>query len=239
MSGRYRAILFDLFGTLVHFTVPPDPDLEWLRAPLARACPGVELPRLRDALWAVTRELAAERPPEYYEVPSQERFRRALARLGVADLDAAEALSAAHMDQLELQTAMPAGYRALLADWAAHYRLGVISNFDHGPTARAVVARFDPERRLAVAVISADFGRRKPHASIFTSALRQLDVSPAQALFVGDNHAEDIVGAIAIGMDAAWITRDAAAAVEPAPTYVLPDLPALAALLGARSPARR
>ncbi|MDO8691303.1 MAG: HAD-IA family hydrolase [Dehalococcoidia bacterium] len=51
-------------------------------------------------------------------------------------------------------------------------------------------------------VISSDFGKRKPHAAIFLSALDRLGLKPAEAVFVGDNPYEDIFGAQEVGMRA-------------------------------------
>ena len=45
-------------------------------------------------------------------------------------------------------------------------------------------------------------GFRKPHASLFLRALEELDVAPAEAVFVGDRLTDNIGGALAIGMRA-------------------------------------
>src|SRR5580765_1242753 len=84
-----RAILFDLFGTVVHFA-PRAPTegsgfgapMAWLREAAARELPGVRFEDLLPALMEVSAELVRQRPPEYLEVPSRERFRRAVERVG-------------------------------------------------------------------------------------------------------------------------------------------------------------
>lgn len=231
MTRRYRAVVLDLFGTVVHFRTAPDPTVAWLAAPFAAACPGAPFAAFRDALRAVSRALQAERGAEQREVPSRERFRRALAQLGVADLVAAEALSRAHMAHLADQTWLPPGHGEVLAALAAEYRLGLVSNFDHAETAHAILARHGIAHHFAVALVSESFGRRKPHPAIFAAALAQLGVAPHEALFVGDSHADDVVGAHAAGLDVVWLQADAAPAPGPAPTYRLVDLRALPALL--------
>ena len=56
-------------------------------------------------------------------------------------------------------------------------------------------------------VISSDLGRRKPHPLIFLEALDRMDLEPGQAIFVGDNPYEDILGAKNVGMKTVLITH--------------------------------
>src|SRR5215471_10719633 len=51
-------------------------------------------------------------------------------------------------------------------------------------------------------------GRTKPHASIFRAVLDLLDVEPAEAVMVGDTIADDIEGALALGMRAILLDRE-------------------------------
>ncbi|SDW61874.1 HAD family hydrolase [Paenibacillus sp. PDC88] len=57
-------------------------------------------------------------------------------------------------------------------------------------------------------VISGTFGKGKPDPSIFKHALELLDVSPEEALMVGDKLTTDIKGALASGIRAVWINRN-------------------------------
>ena len=226
MRRVYRAVLFDLFGTVVHFVPPPGArgTFDWLRAALAQHHPAIPFDEFRRALIEVSAAIGAERAPDYREVPSRERFRRALDRFAVADAPAAEVLSLAHMAHLAERTAMPAAHLALLEELAARYRLGLVSNFDHAPTAQAILARHGAHRCFDVTLISDDFGRRKPHPSIFTEALYRLGTDPADALYVGDTPADDIVGARAAGLDVAWLNPAGAELPDPPPTHVLREL---------------
>jgi len=51
---------------------------------------------------------------------------------------------------------------------------------------------------------AADAGYLKPHPEVFKIALKELNVSPKEAVFVGDSLPADIVGAQSIGMRAVW-----------------------------------
>lgn len=223
VAAGYRAIVFDLFDTLVHLRGRPDPAVGWLREPFAAVGDEQQFERFRRALREVSMEIVAGRGAELREVTSPERFRRVLERID-ADPAAAAPLSAAHMAHIASLTHLPPHHPGLLATLAASHRLAVVSNFDHTPTAEAVLARHGIDRHFDVILISADFGRRKPHPDIFAEALRRLDVAPNEALYVGDTHADDVVGALAAGMDVAWLTPAGAPDRDPAPTHRIADL---------------
>lgn len=244
---RYRVLLLDLFGTVVFFsrTMPtirgPGGSwrlaMQWLREPLREDLPETSFDAFLEAMAAVTEEIAAARAPEFFEVPSRERFRRTLDRLGVTGdrvPGLAERLSLMHMSRLAACAEFPPAYGALLRALAGRRRLGLVSNFDHGPTARAILARHDIASMFSVTVISDEVGRRKPHPAVFIEALRALESAREEALFVGDTLGEDVVGAQAAGIDVAWIN---ASGVEcpptaPRPTYEIRSLADLPGVIG-------
>jgi HAD superfamily hydrolase (TIGR01509 family) len=82
--------------------------------------------------------------------------------------------------------------------------IGLVSN-----SARDVV-EFARHHGLDVdaGISSFHHGRTKPHASIFRAVLDLLGVQPAEAVMVGDTIADDIEGALAIGMRAILLDRD-------------------------------
>jgi HAD superfamily hydrolase (TIGR01549 family) len=195
--------------------------------------PGLDFDAFRRALRDVSVTISAARATDHREVPSGERFARALAACGAADAGAAEALSLAHMAHIAGRTILPADHADVLRDVGRRHRLGLVSNFDHAPTAHAVLARHGVATCFAVTLISDSFGRRKPHPAIFAAALAQLDVPASEALYVGDTHADDVVGALACGMDVAWIVRPDEADREPRATHRIASLAALRDLLAA------
>ncbi len=82
--------------------------------------------------------------------------------------------------------------------------IGVISNTSWPLPDRDV--RF-LSRFFNVIITSYEHGFRKPHQSIFASALEKLHVSPDEAIHVG-NSKNDVVGARSSGMEAAFIKRE-------------------------------
>jgi putative hydrolase of the HAD superfamily len=69
------------------------------------------------------------------------------------------------------------------------------------------------------AIYSSDTPYRKPHPSIFESAVTYLGMNPKEILFVGDSISMDVAGAQGIGMKSAWLNRDG----KNLPTDINPD----------------
>jgi HAD superfamily hydrolase (TIGR01662 family) len=85
----------------------------------------------------------------------------------------------------------------------ADLKLGLVSN-----SARDV-RDFAQHHALEIdaGISSFHHGKTKPHASIFKAVLDLLEVEPADAAMVGDTVADDIDGALALGMRAVLVDR--------------------------------
>jgi putative hydrolase of the HAD superfamily len=94
----------------------------------------------------------------------------------------------------------------LLGRLSRRYRLGVVSNFYGNLATVCYEAGLSPF--LTVVVDSACVGYVKPDPRIFFTALAELRIDPAQALFVGDSLRRDMAGARAIGMPHVWLTPE-------------------------------
>ncbi|MCD0177426.1 HAD family hydrolase, partial [Deinococcus sp. 14RED07] len=80
-----------------------------------------------------------------------------------------------------------------------------------------------------------DVPAAKPDARAYHAACAVLDVTPAQAVMVGDSWEKDVQGARAAGLRAVWVSRDGLPAPEPGVPVVsrLADLPAALGLVPA------
>lgn len=98
-------------------------------------------------------------------------------------------------------------------------KVGLISNaFDPPALMRELFAEIGLLDRLDAIALSAEVGKRKPHALIFESALAQAGVRPAEAVMVGDRLREDVAGAQSLGLatvQARWFADDDSAAAVP------------------------
>jgi FMN phosphatase YigB (HAD superfamily) len=247
MAVRYRGVLLDLFGTLIAFDARRIPEMmvgaECVRTTvggltglLAEWVPDVAPEDFFGALLSVSDEMARARAYDHVELPSRERFRRALERVGCDDAMLAEAavhLSRAHMAVIAGATVFPPSHAALLDTLRARYRLGVVSNFDDTAAAYDILQRHGIARYLDTVVVSEALGLRKPHPALMRVGLRGLAIGPEEALFVGDTYREDVAGARGAGIDAAWIDAHGTGVPDGMlpPRYVLRALPELGAIL--------
>jgi putative hydrolase of the HAD superfamily len=213
LGGRFRAILFDAGNTLLF--------LDYGR--LAEAVgSALGLPLTAAALAAAARPAAEamegaraaerERAVSFFEalfcgagVPE--------ARLG----EVRECLAELHRERhLWSRTALDAP-SALGRLRAAGLRLGVVSNSD-GRVESALEAAGLREY-FEVVIDSALAGVEKPDPAIFRAALAALDVSPAEALYVGDLYEIDVLGARAAGIAAVLLLDPADTAPEGCRTF--------------------
>ena|SRR5207237_703393 len=111
---------------------------------------------------------------------------------------------------------------------AAGLRIGLVSN-----SARDV-HDFARHHGLDVdaGISSFHHGWTKPHASIFRAVLDLLAVEPAEAVMVGDTIADDVEGALALGMRAILLDREGLHPDFEPRAEALSELPPLLELAG-------
>ena len=240
----YRAILFDLFGTVALLDRQKLPVFEWggqtihstmaaLRTLYEQRAPGLPFTDFFAALTDVTREVGEQRAQGMREISSVQEFALILKRASLADSlqtrRLAEELSLAHTASLAGATEIPPRNAIFLGKACARYHVALVTNFDHGPTVRQVLDIGGVTEYFDRIVISDEHGWRKPHPRIFTDTLAALRVKPEEALFVGDSPRDDIAGAKNVGMDVAWINAQGSALPGdvPTPDYTVRAIPEL------------
>jgi HAD superfamily hydrolase (TIGR01662 family) len=112
----------------------------------------------------------------------------------------------------------------------AGLKIGLVTNSSRDVHAFARHHALDVDATIG----SLEHGKTKPHASIFAALLELLDVEPADAAMVGDTLADDIEGALALGMRAVLVDRHGR---HPEFEPRLEDLYGLPAALGLPRPA--
>jgi len=216
----YRAILFDMFDTLVNFERDCLP-LASLRGTAIRTtsplvyeivkpvCPAVSLEAFIEAFIRSHRIAEAIRARDLREVSAEQRFRILFDTLGIGDGPHVAALMEAgvaeHMRQLAHAMDFPESHRTVLERLSSRYRLGLVSNFDHAPTVETTLRRWGALGAFEAVVVSAAIGWRKPRPEIFHEAFRRMGLEPAEAIFIGDTPEVDVAGAQAVGMDVIWL----------------------------------
>ena len=88
--------------------------------------------------------------------------------------------------------------RAVLEQLAGHYVLGALTN------GNADLKLIGIDDLFAFHHSAETIGKRKPAPDMFAAALRDADVSPSQAMHIGDHPLEDVHAAREHGMHAVW-----------------------------------
>lgn len=120
------------------------------------------------------------------------------ARIGAA----VEAYFSAFLEHCRL---LP-GTAEMLTALQSFYRLGLLTNFTHGPAAREILSHMSLDPFFQVVVISGELGYRKPDPRPFDELVKHLGVESRQVLFVGDDPEPDILGARRAGLNPVWST---------------------------------
>lgn len=192
--GPCRAVVFDLFGTLI-------PDIgRSMRDESCREmanCLGVDVERF-------TRVFVDSFPERITgKLGSLEDSLVALAQRAGGHPDAAMVAAAARVRRqltASLLTDSAVGQVVVSGLRARGYRIGLITD------AAPEVYELWPSSNLAglchVAVFSCVAGVRKPHPTLYTAAIEGLHLPPSDVLYVGDGSGHELTGATGCGMQA-------------------------------------
>lgn len=211
-----RAVLFDVGDTLWHGAAAPAP--AFFRAAAAERAAaflaGQNLPteqagELARSAWeglevAMRTARATDRvEPDYGRVAFE-----AARQLGI-ELEAAA--GAAFMEAIYVsgaeggKAAYPDARETLDELIRRGFRLGIVTNRAFGGERfRADLAAAALDVAWESVAVSVEVGYLKPHPAIFERALREMRLDPREAVMVGNSLLEDIAGAQALGMKAAW-----------------------------------
>ena len=225
-DGRFRAVAFDLFDTLVDFDPARMPEVT-IEGRTERTTSRAAYDALYEAgyalphypafhlLWLDTSRLVWEerdRSPEHVEVPSSVRFQRLMERLvsvpSGQKARAGELARDTHMEALiESASFDPGRFKMLRRIRAAGLKIGVVTNFDHTPAAHQLIERRGIAPYVDAVLVSEEEGYRKPSPRLFLRAAERLGAAPGEVLFVGDTFEADVAGPQGVGMPCAWLNR--------------------------------
>jgi putative hydrolase of the HAD superfamily len=203
-----RAVYFDAVGTLLH----PEPPAAEVYADVAgRYGSGLSLPTIaRRFTEAFRREEAVDRAHGLRTSEAREvlRWRQIVAAVldDVADAEAGFADLYRHFGRPEAWRCDPQAAPLLQHLAAQGYLLGMASNFDQ--RLWSVVAGKPELHLLARVVISSEVGWRKPAPEFFAALCRSAGVSAPEALYVGDDPANDYHAAEAFGLRGVLLDRE-------------------------------
>jgi len=225
-----EAIVFDFFGTLVHWGEDADEaGLAAGRTHLARGGLEVAAPQLEQPWRQATRELEAAAVTSLIEFGMLDVGRRCLELLG--DREPTDA------DAVGLGQAFLAGWRdqvwpidnlvGFLTGLAEDHRLAIVSNTHDSGMVPAILQANGLTGMFEAVILSVDVGLRKPHRGIFDLALERLGLLASEVVYVGDSYEADYLGARSAG----WAAR----LIDPSRSHEIPHAHRLTAVQDVRT----
>ncbi len=213
---KYKAVLFDLGGTLIEFE---NPDWSTLgKMGIKKAYPFLkakfpQLPELNQfgpTFYQYLREILDGRV-DHIEVELYDACARIFRRMGLAITNGTveEFVDIYYKPVTEKLALIPGAIEILEKLKKAGLIIGLVSNSIFPEKYHlGEMERFGLLKYFDYTIFSSSIGNRKPGKAIFEMALDRANAAASQAIFIGDRFDADIVGAKKMGIAAVWIRHD-------------------------------
>lgn len=212
MASFIKHILFDLGGTLMHAVNAWDNVYAQADKALTAALSEYDIELNPNVFRARLHEYYQQRDKDYQETTYHFVLRELLKELGYAEV--AESVIRSGLDAMYAVTQSnwqieKDAVETLQALQSNQYRLGIFSNAGDDKDVQLLVQNFGIKNYFDFVLTSAACYYRKPHPRAFEIALAQWNVTPQEAVMIGDSLQADIFGAKELRMKTIWITRRA------------------------------
>lgn len=220
---KTRLILFDLYKTLIDMSLDEESIESWSNLALFLRYKDIHCDgeALRETFFLMIQQeyQAGLTETPYPEIDMVTVLRKAIAADQTMDeqvlIDALQMLRALITRRFGLfPDVLPT-----LTQLKTKYQLGLVTNA-HRLYAEAEIKMLGLDQWWDVVIMSSDHGISKPAPELFHLALEQLQVSPAEAIYVGDSLEHDVAGARNAGLKVVHIRREDLVAT---PSQPLPD----------------
>ncbi|NLE05127.1 MAG: HAD family hydrolase [Crenarchaeota archaeon] len=226
-----RAVLFDMFDTLMMIEKDHEfynPAVKSMHQHIVKSGVPVTFSEFREA-YIKARDLIYEKADATLEEPHfNVRVQNALNELGFIEeakskivQGATEAFYQKFMDYVRIDE----NAVSVLEDLHESYNLGVVSNFAIPECVEELLEREKINQLFNVVIVSGGVNRRKPNPDIFSYALNKIQISAAEAIFVGDTVDADVIGPKQLGIKTIYIDRRPQKELEQnQPDYIIKKL---------------
>jgi 2-haloalkanoic acid dehalogenase type II len=211
-TAPIRHILFDLGGTLMYSRSDWDPIAaradQALATTLREYNIHLDVKRFRASL----HDYYDKRDKDLQETTYHFVLRELLKELGHAEIpesvlrSALDAMYAVTQTNWQIEPDAIETLQQLKSD---QYHLGIFSNAGDDKDVQQLIEHFGIREYFDFVLTSAACFYRKPHPRAFEIALAQWNITPQEAVMIGDSLEADIFGAKQLNMTAVWITRRA------------------------------
>ena len=214
MGRQIRGVLLDLGDTLVHLDKPWEEVFEAevgsLFTYLNTAGVKVEFRKFSVTFIRSLEEAASKASLYRIEIPMEEIITKVVGKFGVRKPSQEfihGAVEAYYRPEIESWQLFPDTLDSLTALDQNGYLLGLISNAKSDWQVNSILNKFDLTRFFKLILISASLRIRKPKADIFLKALKDLNLTPKETVFIGNSIDADVIGPRSVGIHAIHIRR--------------------------------
>jgi len=226
-----KAITFDLWNTLLVEKSYTEKRIAILAETLGSEGQRVDWETLRFAYSAAQRKHDELWSKEYCHYPLAERLEYTLKGAGVELGPASKEHLMEKYGELihEDPPLLTAGAADVISRLAPRFKLGIISDtgVTPGNQIRRLLDNYGILSFFTTTVFSDETMVCKPRREAFESALKGLNVTPGEALHVGDLLRTDVTGAKAAGMKGVWLKVKEPNASNVTPDYTITNLEGL------------
>jgi len=187
-----KAIIFDLYGTLIDIHTDEDNQLFWQQMNTYFGYFGVHYDNLKNAYEEAVKEFVKKETSDYPDIEILDVFNKLFLDKGVI------------VDKVTLlQTATT--FRLLSTDYLQLYPytkelLELLNNSE-----LRVILLSNAQRSFDSIYISSDYKLSKPDKKFYEIMLEKEKLKPEECVYIGNDHTTDIKGANAIGMDSIYL----------------------------------
>lgn len=204
----YKAVIFDLDNTLLNYSIS---ERESMKRTVEEHEISQEEAFIWDDFWGcfqrVNMQYWNDRNKAGHHILEvlEYSFRDTLSELKL-DHSASQVLAGRYWDTFCHTCHFEEFAQDLLSTLHKNYKLAIISN-GIGEAQRSRLAAGEIDHYFDELIISDEVGYWKPDREIFETALNQLNINHAEALFIGDSLLDDYNGSVNAGIDFCFYNR--------------------------------
>jgi len=210
IENHIKAVFFDLYGTLLVFKDYEDSDKNWIDVfyKMIGKPNGLNLQETQSACYEIL-ECNIEKDLNNGLTTYETKIKKIFGSKGIHfSKEQLREIADRSLVKWQINILPDSDALLVLHELRKHYKLALITNFDHSPHIRKVLDQFKFENEFDLVVISDEEHCTKPDPRIFNLALKHFELEPENAIYIGDNIHDDIMGSFNAGITPIMIDRN-------------------------------
>jgi putative hydrolase of the HAD superfamily len=197
-------LIFDFFGTLVHYTpgrfheLPYEKTYQLLRDQ-SITISYEEFVRHFSSTFQILEQTSKETLNEFHMYEVVTKFFLKTFDMHI-NKDYLHSFTESYIQEWNRGTVFLPDITNFISNIATQYNISILSNTHYPDLVHRNLKQMGIANYFSHVLTSVEYGKRKPHASIFQEMLNRLQISVSQAVYIGDTYEDDYVGATTSGL---------------------------------------